>query len=81
MKYLYAIKFGKIQIILNTKEEVIAGSTRLKAATAQKICLNTISSMLMTKMGKVKKGVMIDMVPTNQKLRQRKKLIASILNR
>ena len=38
----------------NTKEEVIAGSTRLKAGTAQKICLNIISSMVMVKMGRGK---------------------------
>ncbi len=67
--------FGKINIKLDTKEEVIAGSTRLKAGTAQKICLNIISSMVMLKMGKVKNGLMNDMVPTNQKLRKRKKTI------
>lgn len=67
------LRFGKVNIILNTQEEVIAGSTRLKAGTAQKICLNIISSMVMAKMGRVKNGLMSDMVPTNQKLRNRKK--------
>lgn len=62
-----------LKIILNTKEEVIAGSTRLKAGTAQKICLNIISSMVMIKMGRVKNGIMNEMVPTNKKLRLRKK--------
>jgi N-acetylmuramic acid 6-phosphate etherase len=66
-----------LKIILNTKEEVIAGSTRLKAGTAQKICLNIISSMVMVKMGRVKNGVMNEMVPTNEKLRLRKQLIDS----
>ena len=66
-----------LKIILNTKEEVIAGSTRLKAGTAQKICLNIISSMVMIKMGRVKNGVMNEMVPTNEKLRLRKQLINS----
>ena len=61
------------KIILNTKEEVIAGSTRLKAGTAQKICLNILSSMVMIKMGRVKNGIMNEMVPTNKKLRLRKK--------
>ncbi len=61
------------KIILDTKEEVIAGSTRLKAGTAQKICLNIISSMVMIKMGRVKNGIMNEMVPTNNKLRLRKK--------
>jgi N-acetylmuramic acid 6-phosphate etherase len=66
------LKFGQRQIILNTKEEVISGSTRLKAGTAQKICLNIISSMVMVKMGRVNNGIMTHMVPTNEKLRQRK---------
>ena len=69
------LKYGHHKIILNTKAEVIAGSTRLKAGTAQKICLNVISSMVMVKMGRVKNGRMNEMVPTNAKLRLRKKLI------
>ena len=66
------LKFGHSQIILDTQEEVISGSTRLKAGTAQKICLNTISSMVMIKMGRVQNGIMSHMVPTNEKLRNRK---------
>ena len=69
------LQFGNIKIVLDTKEEVIAGSTRLKAGTAQKICLNVISSMVMTKMGRIKNGLMVNMVPTNQKLRNRKLLM------
>jgi len=71
------LKYGDIKIILDTKEEVIAGSTRLKAGTAQKICLNIISSMLMIKMGRVKNGFMNNMIPTNEKLRKRKIIIDS----
>ena len=66
------LNFAECQIILNTKEEVISGSTRLKAGTAQKICLNIISSLVMTKMGRVKNGIMSHMIPTNEKLRLRK---------
>ena len=66
------LEFGKFQIILDTKEELIAGSTRLKAGTAQKICLNIISSLVMVKMGRVKNGKMSYMLPTNQKLRDRR---------
>ena len=66
------LEFGKCKIIIDTKEELIAGSTRLKAGTAQKICLNIISSMIMTKMGRIKNGKMTHMAPTNEKLRQRK---------
>ena len=71
------LKFGQCPIILNTKEEVISGSTRLKAGTAQKICLNIISSMVMVKMGRIRNGIMTHMVPTNEKLRQRKLRINS----
>lgn len=59
------------EIVLDTKQEVVAGSTRLKAGTAQKICLNIISTILMTKLGNVKNGMMINMVPTNKKLIER----------
>ena len=74
------LKYGDHKIILNTEEEVIAGSTRLKAGTAQKICLNIISSMVMVKMGKVKNGMMSEMVPTNEKLRFRKKNLINFIN-
>ena len=66
------LKYANTGIILDTKEEVIAGSTRLKAGTAQKICLNIISSMVMIKLGRIKNGLMINMVPTNKKLKKRK---------
>ncbi|MDA9882282.1 N-acetylmuramic acid 6-phosphate etherase [Alphaproteobacteria bacterium] len=69
------LEFGKCKIILDTKEELISGSTRLKAGTAQKICLNIISSMVMIKFGKIKNGLMVDMIPTNKKLRHRKSII------
>ena len=75
----YILKFGQAKIILDTQEEVISGSTRLKAGTAQKICLNIISSMVMIKMGRVKNGIMSHMVPTNEKLRNRKLRINKLL--
>ncbi|WP_308558116.1 N-acetylmuramic acid 6-phosphate etherase [uncultured Lactobacillus sp.] len=48
--------------------EVITGSTRMKAGTAQKMILNMISTGVMIKQGKVYQNVMIDVLPTNQKL-------------
>lgn len=48
--------------------EVITGSTRMKAGTAQKTILNIISTGVMIKQGKVYQNVMIDVIPTNQKL-------------
>tara|TARA_A100001015_G_scaffold252698_1_gene292432 strand:+ start:799 stop:1563 length:765 start_codon:yes stop_codon:yes gene_type:complete len=62
-------------ILLETGGEIIAGSTRLKAGTAQKICLNLISNMIMVKMGFVADGMMVAMVPTNEKLRRRREQI------
>ena len=51
--------------------EIIAGSTRLKAGTATKIVLNMISTAAMIQSGKVYKGYMVDVVPSNKKLRNR----------
>ncbi|MFC4224093.1 N-acetylmuramic acid 6-phosphate etherase [Lysinibacter cavernae] len=58
-------------ILLDTGPEVITGSTRMKAATAQKIVLNTFSTATMIKLGKTYSNLMIDVLPTNKKLRAR----------
>lgn len=55
-------------IVLDTGAEVISGSTRLKAGTAQKITLNTISSVLMVGLHKTYGNLMVDLKPTNAKL-------------
>lgn len=55
-------------IVLDTGTEVISGSTRLKAGTAQKITLNTISSALMVGLHKTYGNLMVDLKPTNAKL-------------
>ena len=57
-----------IGITLDTGPEVISGSTRLKAGTAQKIALNTFSSTLMVCLNKVYGNLMVDVRPTNVKL-------------
>ena len=67
-------------ILLATGAEMIAGSTRLQAGTAQKICLNLISNMIMVKMGYVVGGLMAEMVPTNAKLRHRRNEIDAKLS-
>ena len=66
-------------ILLATGGEIIAGSTRLTAGTAQKICMNLISNMIMVKMGFVANGMMVSMVPTNEKLRHRRDQIDAAL--
>lgn len=59
--------------------EVIAGSTRMKAGTAQKLVLNMLSTAVMVRLGKVYGNRMIDMRPGNAKLRQRaRKMLSEI---
>ena len=62
---------AEIGITLDTGPEVISGSTRLKAGTAQKIALNTFSSSLMVRLHKVYRNLMVDVKPTNAKLLRR----------
>jgi N-acetylmuramic acid 6-phosphate etherase len=51
--------------------EVIAGSTRMKAGTAQKLVLNTISTVAMVRLGKTFGNLMVDVQASNEKLRAR----------
>ena len=55
--------------------ELIAGSTRLKAGTAQKLVLNAISTISMVRLGKTFGNLMVDLVPSNEKLRARARSI------
>ena len=57
--------------------EVIAGSTRLKAGTAQKVVLNMFSTIAMVRLGKTYGNLMVDVRATNNKLRQRARRIVS----
>jgi N-acetylmuramic acid 6-phosphate etherase len=63
------------RILVDTGSEVIAGSTRMKAGTAQKIVLNLFSTATMVKMGRVYRGLMVDMRARNAKLRRRAEAI------
>jgi len=58
-------------IHLKTGPEIVAGSTRLKAGTATKVALNIISTGAMVRLGRVRGNLMIDLQPTNKKLRER----------
>ena len=51
--------------------ELVTGSTRLKAGTAQKLVLNMISTITMVRLGKTYGNLMVDLRPTNEKLRER----------
>ena len=58
-------------LLVATGPEAIAGSTRMKAGTAQKVVLNLLSTALMTGLGRVHAGRMVDMLARNAKLRRR----------
>ncbi len=73
------LNIAEYPILLHTGAEALAGSTRLKAGTAQKICLNLISTQLMVRLGYVTDGLMSEMVPANEKLRRRKAEIDALL--
>lgn len=60
-----------VAIVAETAAEPIAGSTRLRAGTAQKIVLNTISTAAMIALGKTYRNLMVDVVASNAKLRGR----------
>ena len=62
-------------IWLDTGPEPIAGSTRMKAATAQRIALNLLSSLVMIRLGRVYRGLMVDLKAVNKKLTQRSEKI------
>ena len=64
-------QLADIGITLDTGSEVISGSTRLKAGTAQKILLNTFSSAVMVRLSKVYGNLMVDLQATNAKLVKR----------
>ncbi len=60
-----------LAIVLDTGAEPLAGSTRLKAGTAQKLALNALSTATMVRLGRVYDNLMVDLVATNEKLRRR----------
>lgn len=62
---------AKFPVLIETGRELIAGSTRMKAGTAQKVVLNLISSGIMLRLGRVYRGMMVNMQPTNAKLKRR----------
>jgi N-acetylmuramic acid 6-phosphate etherase len=62
-----------VDVVINlcVGPEIVTGSTRLKAGTATKVALNIISTGTMARLGRVRGNLMIDLQPTNEKLRQR----------
>lgn len=72
-------ELADVVICIETGAEVITGSTRMKAGTAQKMVLNMLSTASMVKIGKVYKNYMIDVKPTNTKLKDRAIRIVSAI--
>lgn len=67
-------------ILADTGKEVIAGSTRMQAGTAQKIVLNLLSTAIMVRLGRVYRGMMVSMRARNAKLRKRaERIVAHIV--
>jgi N-acetylmuramic acid 6-phosphate etherase len=62
---------GDRSVLLDTGPEVLTGSTRLKAGTAQKLALNRISTTAMVLAGRVMSNLMIELSPSTDKLRDR----------
>ena len=65
------LRAADMAIFTDTGAEILTGSTRLKAGTAQKIVLNTLTTCAMAKTGKVYENMMINLRPSNQKLKER----------
>jgi N-acetylmuramic acid 6-phosphate etherase len=66
-------------IFLDTGAEPIAGSTRMKAGTAQRVALTVLSSLVMIRLGRVYEGLMVDMQASNTKLVRRSETILAQL--
>jgi len=66
-----AAALAEHEVVAVVGPEVIAGSTRLKAGTAQKLVLNTVSTVTMIRLGRTYGGLMVGVAPGNEKLRDR----------
>lgn len=64
-------RLSDVAIEVDTGPEVIAGSSRLKAGTVQKLVLNMLSTAVFTRLGRTHRGRMVGVVPANAKLRER----------
>ena len=68
-------EFADYSLLPDTGPEAIAGSTRLKAGTAEKLILNSLSTAVMIKLGRTYSNLMVSLSGTNEKLRQRQVII------
>ena len=70
---------AEFPLLLPTGREFLPGSTRMTAGTAQKIALNLLSTRLMSELGHIYRGLMVDMIPSNAKLVTRAQDMVAIL--
>ncbi|WP_370670825.1 N-acetylmuramic acid 6-phosphate etherase [Alicyclobacillus acidiphilus] len=68
-------RLADVSIEIDTGPEVLAGSTRLKAGTAEKLVLNMLSTASMVRLGKAYRNLMVDLKVTNEKLQDRARRI------
>ncbi len=68
-----------VTISLITGPEALTGSTRMKAGSAQKMTLNLLTTCAMVRLGKVYENLMVDLTPTNYKLKQRASAMIALL--
>lgn len=66
-----------VAVTLDTGPEIVAGSTRMKAGTSQKMLLTALSTAVMVRLGKVHRNLMVDVAATNVKLRVRAERIVA----
>ena len=70
---------AELAVVPATGAEVVMGSTRMKAGTAQKLVLNALSTAVMVRLGKVSSNLMVEMPATNAKLRRRAAVMVELL--
>ena len=71
------LQSAEVEVLLETGPEVLAGSTRLAAGTAQKVALNALSTTVLVQLGGAYGNLMVGMQPTNDKLRERAHVIVA----
>jgi N-acetylmuramic acid 6-phosphate etherase len=70
---------AEFPILLSTGPEPIAGSTRMNAGTAQRITLNLLSTLVMIRLGRIYRGMMVEVQASNAKLaKRREKMVAEL---
>ncbi|WP_204115317.1 N-acetylmuramic acid 6-phosphate etherase [Shimia biformata] len=73
------LSMATFPVLVETPPELVAGSTRMGAGTAQKIALNMLSTLMAVHLGHIHDGMMVNLTADNIKLRQRARMIVSTI--